>query len=72
MKIMEIIRAAEGGMKEHYITLVKGMAGRGAEVTALGEFSGKAGQSFWMQGFGDSLLSPGRSILLLTAYVLSG
>jgi glycosyltransferase involved in cell wall biosynthesis len=42
MKIMEIIRAAEGGMKEHYITLVKGMAGRGAEVTALGEFSGES------------------------------
>jgi glycosyltransferase involved in cell wall biosynthesis len=39
MKIMEIIRKSEGGMKEHYITLLKGMLLAGHQVTALCDFS---------------------------------
>ncbi len=38
MKIVEIIRKAEGGMKEHYITLVKGLLNKGHQVTALCDF----------------------------------
>ena len=38
MTIMEIIREAEGGMKEHFMTLVKGLAQEGVEVTALCHF----------------------------------
>jgi len=39
MRVMEIIRDAEGGMKIHFIALVKGMAERGIEVIALCNFS---------------------------------
>jgi glycosyltransferase involved in cell wall biosynthesis len=39
MKIMEMIRKSEGGMKEHYITLIKGLLQAGHHVTALCDFS---------------------------------
>ncbi|HHY83505.1 MAG TPA: glycosyltransferase family 4 protein [Clostridiales bacterium] len=38
MRVMEIIRSAEGGMKVHFTALVKGLAERGIEVTALCNF----------------------------------
>ncbi len=38
MRVMEIIRDAEGGMKTHFLTLVKGLAARGVEVIALCNF----------------------------------
>ncbi|MDD4681063.1 MAG: glycosyltransferase [Clostridia bacterium] len=38
MKIMEIIGEAEGGMKGHYISLVKGLKAEGAKVITLCNF----------------------------------
>ncbi len=40
LKVMEIIRSASGGMKEHYITLVKGLKEKGFNVVALCNFEG--------------------------------
>ncbi len=37
-RILELIRRAEGGMKKHYISLVKGLKIRGLEVVALCNF----------------------------------
>ena len=38
MRIMEIIRKSEGGMKEHAIVLVKGLLQKGHQVTVLCDF----------------------------------
>jgi glycosyltransferase involved in cell wall biosynthesis len=39
--VVEVIRRAEGGMKEHYITLVKGLSHMGFDVLAACNFSQK-------------------------------
>ena len=39
IKVVEIIRQACGGMKEHYVTLLKGLKERGFDVLALCNFS---------------------------------
>ena len=39
IKVMEIIREAYGGMKEHYVMLLKGLRQRGFDVLALCNFS---------------------------------
>jgi len=39
VRVAEIIRRAEGGMREHYLTLVKGLAEMGFEVLAACNFS---------------------------------
>ncbi len=40
-RVAELIRSAEGGMKEHYMTLVKGLIDSGLDVIALCGFSFK-------------------------------
>ncbi|HHU49537.1 MAG: glycosyltransferase family 4 protein [Caldicoprobacterales bacterium] len=42
MRVMEIIREAEGGMKTHFLSLVKGLSGQGIEVIALCNFDIKS------------------------------
>lgn len=42
MRVMEIIREAEGGMKTHFISLVKGLAAQGIEVIVLCNFERKS------------------------------
>ena len=42
MRVMEIIREAEGGMKTHFLSLVKGLSGQGIEVVALCNFDIKS------------------------------
>lgn len=41
MKIMEVIRKSDGGMKQHYISLVKGLVMAGHIVYAFCSYSGK-------------------------------
>jgi hypothetical protein len=38
MRVIEIIRDAEGGMKTHFTTLTKGLAEQGIDVTAICNF----------------------------------
>lgn len=38
MRVMEVIRKSEGGMKEHYIALVKGLINEGCNVDALCDY----------------------------------
>lgn len=39
LRVVEVIRRAEGGMKEHYIALVRGLSERGFDVLAACNFS---------------------------------
>ena len=39
MKVMELIRDAEGGMKTHFLSLAKGLSAQGINVIALCNFN---------------------------------
>ena len=41
LRVAELIRDAKGGMKEHYLALVKGLLDSGIDIIALGKFSPK-------------------------------